>query len=112
MRKCGITNGIIDGAYPSYNAKITRRDFVHIFYHALPSTEYTDMNSVADNAIPDVRLTDTYGGEIYGFYRAGILVGSDSRGTFNPVSNIKRSEVAAILTRMFDNTSRRSITLT
>jgi len=106
-----LVNGIISGAYPNYNAQITRREFVHIFYHALPHTEYTDINSVADNAIPDVRLTDTYGGEIYGFYRAGILVGNDSIGTFSPSSNIRRSEVAAILTRMFDDTARRSITL-
>ena len=37
---------------------------------------------------------------------AGILTGSDAKGTFNPTSSIKRSEVAAILNRMFDETMR------
>lgn len=106
-----LDNGIIDSAYPNYNAQVTRRDFVHIFYHALPISEYALKNSVADNAIPDVKSTDTYSAEIYRFYRAGILVGSDAKGTFNPASNIMRSEVAAILTRMFDEAARKSVTL-
>ncbi len=106
-----LANNIIDGEYPNYNSKVTREEFVHIFYSALPSTEYGDMNSVGDGAIPDVPMSGNYADEIYGFYRAGILTGSDGAGTFNPQSNIKRSEVAAILTRMFDSSVRKSITL-
>ena len=34
-----------------------------------------------------------------------------ANGTFMPDSNIKRSEVAAILTRMSDKTARKNITL-
>ncbi|WP_422484811.1 S-layer homology domain-containing protein [Gudongella sp. DL1XJH-153] len=106
-----LAYNIIDGEYPDYNAKVSREEFVHIFYSALPSTEYGDIKSVGDGAIPDVPMSGNYAGEIYGFYRAGILTGSDSAGTFNPESNIKRSEVAAILTRMFDSSVRKSITL-
>ena len=91
--------------------KITRSDFVKIFYAALPASEYTVINEVADNAIPDVSLSAKSAKEIYAFYRAGILVGSDHEGTFNPESNIIRSEVAAILTRMFDGSARKTITL-
>lgn len=106
-----LTNDIISGVYADYNAKITRREFVHIFYNALPASEYTAKNTVANGAIPDVPMSAQYANKIYAFYRAGILAGSDANGTFNPASNIKRSEVAAILTRMFDETARRSITL-
>lgn len=91
--------------------KITRSDFVKIFYAALPASEYTVINEVANNAIPDVSLIAKSAKEIYAFYRAGILVGSDNKGTFNPESNIVRSEVAAILTRMFDGSARKTITL-
>lgn len=91
------------------NASITRAEFVHIF-HGAEST-YKAINQVADDAIPDVKTGDTFASEIYEFYRAGILTGSDAKGTFHSASSIKRSEVSAILVRMFDTASRQSITL-
>ena len=103
-------NGILTADYADYGAKITRSEFVKIFYHALPESEYTAKNTVADNAIPDVKAGDANAKEIYAFYRAGILTGSES-GVFNPSQNIKRSEVAAILSRMFDASARKAITL-
>ena len=90
---------------------ITRRDFVKIFRASMPSTEFPVINEVLDGKIPDVAMNADGAAQIYDFYRAGILVGSDTLGTFNPDSNIVRSEVAAILTRMFDNTARKTITL-
>lgn len=104
-------NAIITKTYQNYDAKITRSEFVLIFYAALPSSEYTQINTVADNAIPDLKLSASNSSQIYAFYRAGILAGSDAKGTFYPSSNIKRSEVAAILTRMFEKDARKSITL-
>ena len=106
-----LANDIISGVYTDYNSKITRREFVNIFYNTLPTSEYTAKNTVTNGTIPDVLISAQYASKIYTFYRAGILVGSDSNGTFLPESNIKRSEVAAILTRMFDETARKSITL-
>ena len=109
-----IANDIIEKAYQNYtdaqmNAPVTRGEFVHIFHGA--ESAYTTINTVADNAIPDVKVTDKYAAEIYEFYRAGILTGSDAKGTFHPASSIKRSEVSAILVRMFDTAFRQSITL-
>ncbi|MEG1908263.1 MAG: S-layer homology domain-containing protein [Oscillospiraceae bacterium] len=104
-------NGIVTKTYSNYDAKITRREFISVFYAALPETEYTAKNSVADNSIPDVKLTDSGAKQIYTFYRAGILVGSDAKGNFLPETNIKRSEVAATLTRMFETSARKPITL-
>jgi len=104
-------NGIVTKTYQNYGAPITRSEFVLIFYSALPNTEYTQKNTIADDAIPDVKLTNSNASQIYAFYRAGILIGSDANGNFFPNSNIKRSEVAAILTRMFDSSARKSITL-
>lgn len=104
------SNGIVAKTYPDYAANISRSEFVAIFYAALPDTEYTQINTVYDNKIPDVKLTVDNSKQIYAFYRAGILVGSEN-GTFYPSNNIKRSEVAAILTRMFEKDARKSITL-
>lgn len=107
-----LEKGIIESDLTAVaDEKITRSDFVKIFYAALPASEFTVINEVADNAIPDVSLSAKSAKEIYAFYRAGILVGSDHEGTFNPESNIIRSEVAAILTRMFDGSARKTITL-
>ena len=109
-----IANGIIEEAYADYtwaqmNAPATRAEFVHIFHGAKEA--YAAMNTVADNAIPDVKVGDKYADEIYTFYRAGILTGNDAAGTFAPASSIKRSEVAAILIRMFDKDARQTVTL-
>lgn len=109
-----VTNGVIEASYLSYsaaqmNAPITRQEFVHILHGA--RAFYPISNSVADNAIPDVKIGNSYSSEIYEFYRAGILIGSDEAGTFRPTSTIKRSEAATILVRMYDSSARRSITL-
>ena len=93
------------------NQSITRRDFVKIFRASMPSSEFPVINEVSDGKIPDVAMNSDGAAQIYDFYRAGILIGSDALGTFNPDSNIVRSEVAAILTRMFDDTARKAITL-
>lgn len=104
-------NGIVTKTYSNYDQKISRSEFVAIFYAALPSSEYTQKNTVNDNKIPDLKMTAANATQIYAFYRAGILTGSDAYGTFYPNNNIKRSEVAAILTRMFESDARKSITL-
>ena len=109
-----VANGIIEKNYASYtaaqmNAAITRAEFVHIF-HGAEST-YKAINQVADDAIPDVKNGDAFASDIYEFYRAGILTGSDVKGTFHPASSIKRSEVATILLRMFETSARKSISL-
>ena len=109
-----IVNDIIDEtygelSYAQMNAAATRKEFVGIFYGA--KDFYGKKNNVADNAIPDVKLGDAYAEEIYTFYRAGVLTGNDETGTFAPNSNIKRSEVAAILVRMYDTSARLSVTL-
>ena len=77
----------------------------------MPSGSYAARNTVQDNAIPDVSSSDLYADEIYTFYRAGILTGSDKNGTFYPTNDIKRSEVAAILSRMYDKTARKTVSL-
>lgn len=109
-----IENGLIESAYGKYtaaqmNSTVTRAEFVHIFHAA--AKDLRVINAVADNTIPDVKTGAAFAAEIYDFYRAGILTGSDVKGTFRPSDSINRSEVAAILIRMFDSSARRTITL-
>ncbi len=111
-----VENGIIDSKYASkstaeMNKAIDRSEFVSIFVKAMDEGSLVGYNDVADNAIPDVKTDDENAEAIYKFYRAGILTGSDGKGTFNPTSSIKRSEVAAILSRMYNENVRQAITL-
>lgn len=109
-----VANGILEERYAGYsreqmNAPVTRSEFVRILHGALE--HYEQINTVADNAIPDVKLGDAFAAAIYELYRAGILQGNDTAGTFRPESTIKRSEAAAILLRMFEPSARKSFTL-
>lgn len=111
-----VRSGVAPSSYASLsdaelNQAISRRDYVALFYNALPAAEYAAINSVPDGAIADVPSSDPEAAQIYAFYRAGILNGSDSEGNFLPESGIKRSEVAAIVARMFDPAERVSVTL-
>ena len=106
-----VTNGLIESVYQSKSAEdmnkaITRAEFVHILSKLLSTGA---INTV--NTIPDVKSGDAYADEIFAFYRAGILTGSDRLGTFHPESSLKRSEAAAILVRLYDATQRQYITL-
>ncbi|MEG1633562.1 MAG: S-layer homology domain-containing protein [Oscillospiraceae bacterium] len=111
-----LKNSIITEDFANYDAIITRQQFVKVFYNALPAEEYAAINTIEDGKIPDVAMTDTNAAEIYAFYRAGILTGySDTPGiinhSFGANTTIVRSEVAAILIRMFDQTTRKTFTV-
>jgi len=107
-----VANGIIkDGEYTDMNAIATRAQFASIFAAALPADALTAINAVEDGKIPDVKMADSYGAAVYKLYNAGILTGNDAVGTFAPMSNIKRSEVAAIVNRMMHVENRKTIAL-
>jgi len=89
----------------------TRAEFAAILSSALPDEALAPMNTVADNGIPDVSMDTPYAADIYRLYRAGILNGSDSIGTFYPDSNITRGAACAIATRMCDAALRKSVNL-
>ena len=103
-----LDNGIIDEDLTSKaNEKITRKEYVYIFSKALPSEAFEAKNEIPSGTIPDVKNEKLAQDKaVYTFYRAGILSGVDSKGTFLPSDNIKRSEVAAILIRMMDSGAR------
>ena len=106
-----VANSLIEAAYQSKSAEdmnkaVTRAEFVHILAKLLNAGTINTVNN-----IPDVKEGDAYADEIFAFYRAGILTGSDRLGTFHPESSLKRSEAAAILVRLYDATQRQYITL-
>ena len=105
-----VNNGILaKGEFSSYTAPATRAQLAHILAAALPSAELTAINTVS--ALPDVDSSTPYHEDIFLLYRAGVLTGNDSTGTFTPNAAITRCEVAAIVTRMVQPTARKHLAL-
>ena len=98
-------NGIISDDY-DWGAPATRMGYMEIFANALPDDAFAALNDVPDGSIPDVPMDHPQAAAIYKLYRAGILQGVDNAHNCNPDSNIKRSEVAAILNRMMNPEAR------
>ena len=104
--------GIIDKDY-EWNIPATRAGYMEIFAKALPAEAMAAINDVPDGAIPDVPADHPQSDAIYLLYRAGVLQGSTgmldgvrTEHMCKPGDNIRRSEVAAILTRMMDADKR------
>ena len=89
-----------------YNANATRAGYIEIFANALPDSAFEDINNIPDGSILDVKDNAPYTIYVYKMYRAGILTGVDALHNCKPDDNIKRSEVAAIISRMMDEGNR------
>ena len=106
-----LENGIIAEAYKNYNAPATRSDFAVIISGALPDEAVTPINRVDNGAIPDVYEHYSYGLAVYKLYRAGVLTGSDSAGTFYPGRTLSRAEAATIIMRLLKADTRQTVSL-
>jgi len=107
-----VSNGIIGAdEYSSYNAPATRAQFISILAKALPKEALQAINSIPKGSLPDVSARTAFADAVYLMYNAGILVGNDDYGTFDPDGNINRAQSAAIITRMADTSLRITKTL-
>lgn len=108
-----VKNGIVtEGQFTDTTAPATRAVFAQILANALPEEALEEINQVDSGAIADIPAGAGYEGAAYKLYRAGILTGSDAKGSFQPQSTITRSEVASIAARMAVEGSRKRVTLT
>lgn len=89
----------------------TRAEAADILSRSLPESALRAKNTVSDGAIPGVSPKSEYADGIYRLYRAGVLSGSDSRGTFSPDEPITRAEAAALIARIIMPSMRLSFTL-
>ena len=96
--------------FADYNAPITRGALARVVA-ALPAGMLQPVNQIEDGAIPDVAAGSAYAGAVYTLYRAGITRGTDDQGSYLPDRQIKRSELAKIVTNLIDPSLRTSFTL-
>ena len=99
--------GLINRDY-DWNSPATRAGYMEIFSNAVP---LNPINTIADGAIPDVPMSHPQAAAIYKLYRAGILQGVDGAYNCSPGSNIKRNEVATVISRMMGVDNRLSFTI-
>ena len=104
-------HGFPIGAFRNLNVAATRADFALIIAGAMPEEALTPKNRIPDGAIPDVAEGFSFGPAVYRLYRAGILTGSDSYGTFFPGRTLQRAEAAAIIRRIISADARASLSL-
>lgn len=94
-----ISSGMINADdFNNFSREATRAEMAYIFSRALPPNEFGEQNTI--NSLPDVGSDSLYNDSILMLYRAGILTGSDTRGTFYPDRGISRAEAAAIISRV------------
>lgn len=94
-----VANGLVKkNAFDSYTRNATRAEVATLFAAAVPADNYKAINNI--KGIPDVDKNASYAKALLMLYNAGVVLGSDAAGTFNPASDIKRSEVAAIIERV------------
>ncbi len=106
-----VENGIINSDdFSNYNRAATRAEMAYIFAYALPTEELTAINTV--NSLPDVNEVTPYKESIFLLYRAGVLMGNDTKGTFTPYKPISRAQAAAIITRIALPQERQKVTFT
>ena len=106
-----VENGIIPTAFTDPNAAARRSEYAAMLARALPESALQQINEIPDGQIPDVPADGSDAAGIYRLYRAGVLTGNDEYGTFLPGSEIKRSEVAAIVSRMAYRSLRKVVEL-
>lgn len=95
------------------DAVATRAEMAGILSVALSAGTLSEPNAdlVADayasgDYIADVTEYTPYQREILQMYRQGLLNGTDAHGSFCPAQSVTRAEVAALLTRMLDESLR------
>lgn len=90
---------------------VTRAQFARIMAKALPEEALYPLNRLDDGVIPDIDYEYLCYEAVYALYRAGILTGSDSAGSFCPDEQVSRAAAAAIVSRMAESDNRVEVQL-
>lgn len=101
---------ITQNTFVDYEVPATRGDMAFVFSQVLPYLTYINgTSSDVKVSIPDVAVDDDRYPYVNVLYRAGIVTGVDSVGTFLPDNNLTRAEIAVILTRLAYSSTRSPI---
>ena len=106
-----IENDIIGKKdFDDYTRPVTRAEMAYIFSGAVPYDDFEEVNEPGNAIAPDID-GHKYEKAIKLLYQYGIVTGNDIYGTFTPDSNIKRSEMSALISRVVVPEQRRAFML-
>ncbi len=97
---CRRNEIIDDDVNLDWEKSATRAEMAYIFSRC--DTDIVYINEVTTSDIPDVSDETDFSYEILELYNRGIAVGSDAAYTFYPDTGVKRSEAAAIVSRILN----------
>lgn len=108
--ECAQRYQLLPADLTDYAAPICRADAARIFALCLPEDELPQINSVRH--IPGVQRDSVYADALYLLYRAGVLAGKDSFGSFDASSTLTRAELASIVAPLVNPNYRKRFSLT
>ena len=96
-----------DFYYDALNNPIPRQEMSFILVRALMAKGETLDTRLSDTAIPDYNSVGAaYKSSVKTAYKMGLLVGTDAKGSFNPMGILTRAEASTALYRLVDTTAR------
>ena len=106
LRYC-LNNNIVTETYPSYTAPASRAQVAVLFTRVLLYSGYTQavLNKTDDVTLADIAEGSRYESAFYRLYSWGIMTGNEE-GKMNPDSDVKRSEISAVIMRVIDEDYR------
>jgi hypothetical protein len=104
-----VRYGIIVRGQYDLTENATRAQFAEIISAALPEEALKAINDV--KTLPDMDAGDPRLPAVLQLYNAGILTGTDDKGTFRPDALILREQAAAMMTRVSDPELRQTFVL-
>ncbi len=104
-----VRYGIIVRGQYDLTENATRAQFEEIISAALPEEALKAINDV--KTLPDMDAGDPRLPAVLQLYNAGILTGTDDKGTFRPDALILREQAAAMMTRVSDPELRQNFVL-
>lgn len=100
-----VANGFLKkDKFDDYNRKIKRIEIAELLADACG--DLPEINNIDNNIFPDFGGSSVSGAKIANLYAAGVLAGNDEYGTFEPYSDLKRSEISAMAVRIADSAQR------
>ncbi len=94
-----VQNGIVEqNAFDNYDRPLKRSEMACLIYDGADRGSLEAQNKVL--YVPDVPSNADYRDKLLVLYNAGIVMGSDAKGSFHPDDNLRRSECAAIINRV------------
>ena len=108
LEKGILTNN--DFAMNNMDVPMTRQEMAMVIVRACGELGETTTSTISNSRIPDYNSIGTaYRSYVKVAYSKGIIAGTDQAGTFNPLGTLNRAQASAVLNRLIEPETRKTI---